>query len=66
VTTHRYAHTPLDTYQYLANNGAWRYLLPDGLGSMRGAVDTTGAFAESKHYTPYGELLLRVRDNTNY
>ena len=39
------------------NGGAWEYLLPDVLGSVRQIVDASGAIIQSYTYAPFGELL---------
>ncbi len=39
------------------NGGAWEYLLPDALGSVRQIVDANGNVTLAKSYEPYGTVL---------
>ncbi|MBC7228079.1 MAG: hypothetical protein H5T61_12765 [Thermoflexales bacterium] len=38
-----------------AEGGAWRYILPDALGSVRQAADGAGAVVQAREWMPYGE-----------
>jgi RHS repeat-associated protein len=40
--------------------GAWEYLLPDALGSVRQIVDANGNVTLAESYEPYGSVLNRV------
>jgi hypothetical protein len=39
------------------NGGAWEYLLPDALGSVRQIVDASGNVTLAESYEPYGTVL---------
>ena len=44
---------PLGQY----TSGAWQYLLPDALGSVRQIADASGNIIRTQDYEPYGSLL---------
>ncbi len=56
TTQHLYAlgTRPLAAAQ---NGGAWEYLLPDALGSVRQIVDANGNVTLAESYEPYGSVM---------
>ncbi len=54
ITQYLYA---LGTRPLAQNGGAWEYLLPDALGSVRQIVDANGNVTLAKFYEPYGTVL---------
>ena len=55
----------LDTLGY-AGGGAWAYILPDGLGSVRQAADGAGVVVSAREWTPYGEEVGGWRGGLGY
>jgi RHS repeat-associated protein len=53
--TARYVHGPRGIDAQQDNAGAWRWMVQDGLGSVRGVADSTLTLLESRQYAPYGE-----------
>lgn len=53
----RFAHGPRGILAQEHSSGGWRWMLQDGLGSVRGVSDPTPAILESRFYKPYGERL---------
>ncbi len=47
----------LGTRPLAQNSGAWEYLLPDALGSVRQIVDANGNVTLAESYEPYGSVL---------
>ncbi len=47
----------LGTRPLAQNGGAWEYLLPDALESVRQIVDANGNITLAKSYEPYGTVL---------
>jgi RHS repeat-associated protein len=58
VTT-QYLYT-LSTRPLAQNGGAWEYLLPDALGSVRQIVDAGGNVTLAMSYEPYGTVLTSM------
>lgn len=54
--TTQYLYTP-GTRPLAQNSGAWEYLLPDALGSVRQIVDADGNVTLAESYEPYGSVL---------
>jgi RHS repeat-associated protein len=55
----------LETLGY-ASGGAWAYILPDALGSVRQVVDAAGAVVRVREWTPYGEEVGGWRAGLGY
>jgi hypothetical protein len=53
--TDRYVHGPMGLLAQQDAASNWEYPLTDGLGSVRGVLDSSAAPLESRHYSPYGE-----------
>jgi len=51
----RFVHSPQGIQAIQNNSGDWLYTVQDGLGSVRGVVDSSFDVDESRHYAPYGE-----------
>lgn len=56
ATTTEYLYS-LGTRPLAQNGGAWEYLLPDALGSVRQIADANGNVTLAKSYEPYGSVL---------
>jgi RHS repeat-associated protein len=52
----RFIHGPTGVTQQHLPNGSWTWLLADGLGSVRGAVNAAGNMTASREYRPHGEF----------
>lgn len=55
TNTTRYVHGPMGLLEQQNPDTTWRWPVMDGLGSVRGVVDSTLTPAESRLYSPYGE-----------
>jgi RHS repeat-associated protein len=51
----RYLHTPMGLLAQQRPDASWQWALGDGLGSVRGMVNSSQTPQESRLYTPYGE-----------
>lgn len=70
IALRTYATTTSDDDRYLhlpglivAENAAGdvRYLMPDGLGSVRQAVDEDATVVSYKEFDPYGNLIVNLK-----
>ncbi len=50
----RYVHSPRGIHAMQNNAGEWSYMAQDGLGSVRGLIDTTLGVDSVQSYNPYG------------
>ncbi len=55
----------LGTRPLAQNGGAWEYLLPDALGSVRQIVDANGNVTLAESYEPYGSVLTSTGTATS-
>lgn len=51
----RYLHTPLGLLAQQRPDASWQWALGDGLGNVRGMVNSSQTPQESRLYSPYGE-----------
>jgi RHS repeat-associated protein len=56
ANTTRYVHGPMGLLGQQNPDTTWRWPVMDGLGSVRGVVDSALTAQESRLYSPYGEL----------
>ena len=62
----RYVHAQGDLLAHKDSAGNWEWMLPDGLGSVRGVVNNTGGVLEHRHFDPFGNLYAGTMSQSEY
>jgi RHS repeat-associated protein len=66
ANTTRSVHAPRGVLAQKDSSGNWEWLIPDGLGSIRGVTDNVVTPLEYRLYEPYGELYSGAMSQTPY
>ena len=62
----RFVHLPGELLSQKDAAANWEWMLPDGLGSVRGVATNAGAVLEHRHFDPYGALYAGAQTETDY